>query len=350
MMSNWEKTSTIYLDAADLAPAERPAFLDRACAGDAAVRADVERFLQADAGKTDFLDHPPAQLVADLMEHQPGALSAGELVKGYRIQTVISAGGMGEVYLAEDTATGGPVALKLIRRGLRTDARVPERFTQEARAAGAVRHQNVVELYEFAESEAGMFIAMEWVDGQTWRELLDAGAVALPNAIEWARQAASGLAALHEAGIIHRDLKPANLMLSKAGEVKILDFGLARLGGSGAADPESHGASGTISGSLSGTFSYLPPELFRGEVATSATDVFSMGLVLYELFTGVYPFAGETPLDVYEAIENRTPSVPSTVRVGIPPEVDGLLLGMLDREREARPLAAEVAAELGALS
>jgi serine/threonine protein kinase len=195
-----------------------------------------------------------------------------------------------------------------------------------------------------------MFIAMEWVDGETWRAILDARGIALPEAVAWSTQAARGLAAAHAAGVIHRDLKPENLMLSNAGEVKILDFGLARRTESVIADIEASGASGTISGTLSGTLSYMPPELFRGETATAATDVFSLGSVFYELFCGVHPFAGETPLDVYEAIECRIPEHPSTLRTGIPPEVDRLLLAMLDREREVRPKAADVAAALERVS
>ena len=154
---------------------------------------------------------------------------------------------------------------------------------------------------------------------------MDAGFIALLSAAGWSGQAARGLAAIHAAGISHRDIKPENLMLGKDGVVKILDFGLARLAGSILADGEARASSldtnaddlsGTISGTLSGTFSYLPPELFRGEAASSATDVFSLGSVFYELFTGIHPFTGETPLDVYEAIECRTPDLPSSLRPG----------------------------------
>jgi serine/threonine-protein kinase len=187
---------------------------------------------------------------------------------------------------------------------------------------------------------------MEWVDGQTWRALMNAGSVPLPSAADWSRQAARALAAAHQAGILHRDIKPDNIMLSKAGAVKILDFGLARLAGPVLRDIEAAGAFGTISGTLSGTLSYMPPELLRGECASSASDVFSLGSVLYELFAGRHPFAGETPLDVFEAIECRTPDPPAAVRAGIPPALNGLLLGMLDRQPQVRPMAAAVASAL----
>jgi serine/threonine protein kinase len=256
---------------------------------------------------------------------------------------------MGEVYLAEHIQSRKKVALKLIRRHLMADAQAVECFTREARAAGALRHVNVVDIFQFGRSDAGMFIAMEWVDGQTFRALMDSGPVEISNAVSWSRQAASLIAAAHGAGITHRDIKPENLMVNKDGVVKVLDFGLARLAGPAIPDRKASGASGTISGTLSGTLSYMSPELFRGETASSASDVFSLGSVFYELFTGVHPFAGATPLDVYEAIECRVPDRPSSLRPGIPPEVDRLLLEMLNRVQESRPEAAAIVGTLEAI-
>ena len=348
---DWRQIEQIYLGASDLAISERHAYLDRACAGlPANVRQEIESMLAADSANTGFLITPPSRVAADFLARNPGALTPGEQIRGYEIRELVSMGGMGEVYRADDLAKGRAVALKMIRRHLIADARAAERFASEARAAGALQHVNVVAIYEFGNSDAGMFIAMEWVDGETWRAIMDARTIALPEAIAWSTQAARGLSAAHDAGVIHRDLKPENLMLNNKGVVKILDFGLARHTEAVIADIESSGASGTISGTLSGTLSYMPPELFRGESATSATDVFSLGSVLFELFCGVHPFAGETPLDIYEAIECRVPETPSTLRRGIPPEVDRLVLAMLDREREARPRAQEVAAELERLA
>jgi serine/threonine-protein kinase len=347
---DWQNIERLYLEASNLPPAARSAFLDEACAGTPEVRAEVESLLDADATCAGFLSAPPSRLAAHLLGRSPGALSPGQRVDDYEVRSLISMGGMGEVYLAENIHTHQPIALKLIRRHLISDARVIDRFASEARAAGALHHKNVVTIYEFGNSAAGMFIAMEWLDGQNWRTLMNEGPAALASAAGWSAQAAAGLAAAHAAGITHRDIKPENLMLTRDGVVKILDFGLARLAGAPFVDVEAIGSSGTISGTLSGTLSYMPPELFRGESATCATDVFSLGSVFYELFTGVHPFAGETPLDVYEAIECRVPDPPSALRAGIPAEVDRLLLRMLLRDREARPSAPTVAAELEALS
>jgi serine/threonine protein kinase len=165
--------------------------------------------------------------------------------------------------------------------------------------------------------------------------------------MDWGGQAARALSAAHSAGILHRDMKPENIMLRKDGVVKILDFGLARDGGAVGPEPSSMGASGTISGTLSGTLLYMPPEILRGETATSASDVFSLGAFLYELTAGQHPFAGPTPLDVFEAIECRPVAAIGSLRNGVPQEVDRLILGMLDRRPDARPSAREVCDVLG---
>jgi eukaryotic-like serine/threonine-protein kinase len=253
----------------------------------------------------------------------------------------MSVGGMGEVYLAHDWA-GRPVALKILRSHLIGNAQAVERFETEARAAAALRHPNIVMVYESGKSEAGLFIAMEWVPGSTFRAILDAGLAEIAQAMDWGGQAARALSGAHGEGILHRDIKPENLMLREDGVVKILDFGLARLGGRVMPDPGSMDLSGTISGTLSGTLLYMPPEILRGEIATTASDVFSLGAFLYELAAGQHPFAGATPLDVIEAIECRQVATIDSVRPGIPVEVDRMILGMLDRNPDARPSAKEV--------
>jgi serine/threonine protein kinase len=253
---------------------------------------------------------------------------------------------MGEVYLARDTE-GRPVALKILRRHLIVNAQAVDRFETEARAASALCHPNIVTVYESGRSPAGMFIAMEWIDGSTFRAIMNAGGVEIAQAMDWGGQAARALSAAHTAGILHRDVKPENIMLRKDGVVKILDFGLARHGGSLEPERSSMGASGTISGTLSGTLLYMPPEILRGEAATSASDVFSLGAFLYELTAGQHPFAGETPLDVFEAIECRPVAAIGSFRNGVPQEVDRVILRMLDRSPGARPSAGEVCEVLG---
>jgi serine/threonine protein kinase len=340
LQPSWEDIERLYHEALELPASERKALLARV---DPALRGEVESLLEADSSAS--LLTPPTLVAADLLEDQPGGLAAGQRVADYEVESLISIGGMGEVYLARDPA-GRPVALKILRRHLIVSVQAVDRFETEARAASALRHPNIVTVYEFGRSAAGLFIAMEWLDGSTFRAIMDAGEVKIAQAIDCGRQAAEALAAAHRAGILHRDVKPENIMLVRDGTVKILDFGLARHNGRVGLEPSSMGASGTISGTLSGTLLYMPPEILRGETATSASDVFSLGAFLYELVAGRHPFAGETPLDVFEAIECRPVAPISSVRSYIPPRVDRLILQMLDRQPDGRPSAEEVCAVL----
>lgn len=332
---DWEEIESLFNATVDLPVRERRALLESASAP---VRAEVESLLNIDDEV--FLSVPPVHLAADLLQNQPGALTSGQLVGNYKIESLVARGGMGEVYLAHDPS-GIPIALKMLRHHLTMSAQAIGRFETEARAASALRHPNIVTVRDSGESSAGLFIAMEWVEGPTFRQLMETGAPDAAQAIDLCGQASRALAAAHAAGILHRDIKPENMMLGNDGVLKILDFGLARLSGPVRIEVDSTGASGTISGTLSGTLLYMPPEILRGETATSASDVFSLGALFYELLTGRHPFTGETPLDVFEAIECRVVESPSTRRAAIPPEIDALILQMLDRDPERRPSASE---------
>jgi serine/threonine protein kinase len=331
----WEEIERLFHETVDLPAHMRQHLLASASTR---VRSEVESLLKADDGA--FFSAPPANLAADLLEQQSSALAAGQRVGNYQIESLITVGGMGEVYRARDISDT-PVALKILRRHLVLSPQAVDRFETEARAASALHHPNIIAVREFGESPAGLFIAMEWVEGRTFRELINAGAVGTPQAADWGGQAACALAAAHAAGILHRDIKPENIIVRNDGVLKILDFGLARLAGPIRHEPSSEGASGTISGTLSGTLLYMSPEILRGEMATSASDVFSLGASLYEVWAGRHPFAGETPLDVYEAIESRPVPELSALHAGIPPEIDTLILRMLERDPALRPSANE---------
>jgi serine/threonine protein kinase len=333
--ADWEEIERLFHETVDLPVDERQA---RLASVGALLRTEVESLLKAD-DESSFVA-PPVHLAADLLECQPSALAPGQCIGKYEIESLITIGGMGEVYRARDPE-GAPVALKMLRRHLVASPQAVDRFETEARAASALQHPNIVTIYESGESAAGLFIAMEWVDGFTFRELIHTGPVNCVQAINWGGQAARAVAAAHAAGILHRDIKPENIILGKDGVLKILDFGLARLAGPVRLEANSAGASGTISGTLSGTLLYMPPELFRGELATTASDVYSLGALLYELWAGRHPFAAETPLEVFEAIECRVLAAPSTLCADIPPEIDTVILGMLDRDSALRPSARE---------
>jgi len=333
--AEWEEIERLFNEAIDLPANERQALLASASPP---VRAEVESLLKTDDGA--FFAAPPVHLAADLLESQPSALDPGQLIGKFEIECLITVGGMGEVYLAHD-ASGIPVALKILRRHLIASPHAVDRFQTEARAVSALHHPNIVTVCDSGDSPAGLFIAMEWVEGPTVRKLIEAGFVDAAQAVDWCEQTARALAAAHAAGVVHRDIKPENIILRKDGVMKVLDFGLARLAGPVSLEPNSTGASGTISGTLSGTLLYMSPEILRGEMASSASDVFSLGALLYELWAGRHPFAGGTPLDVFEAIECGIVAAPSTLRADIPPEIDALILRMLDRDPALRPSASE---------
>jgi serine/threonine protein kinase len=340
----WEDIERVYHEVVGLSPRERKMLLAEVSP---ALREEVESLLEADASEG-LLPTPPAHIAADLLDGQPSGLAAGERVADYEVESLISIGGMGEVYLAHDTQ-GRRVALKLLRRSLVLSAQAVDRFETEARAASALCHPNIVTVYESGKSAAGLYIAMEWLDGSTFRAVMDAGPAEVAQAMDWGAQAARALSAAHSAGILHRDIKPENIILSKDGVVKIVDFGLARHDGAVGPDPSLMGASGTISGTLSGTLLYMPPEILRGENATTSSDLFSLGAFLYELLAGQHPFAGETPLDVYEAIECRPVAPIGSLREGVPEEVDRLILQTLDRRPNGRPSAKQVSDVLEAV-
>jgi serine/threonine protein kinase len=344
--ADWAKIEGWFHDALELSSPARDTFLDRICPPGDPLRAELDSLLEVEAPSRELLPAPPARIASDLLDGQPCGLSAGHRIRDYQIDALIAMGGMGEVYLAHDARLERPVVLKLLRRHLIVNEQAVYRFETEARAASTLHHPNIVTIHEFGESPDGLFIAMEWVDGTTWRGMKNQ-VVTIRDAAGWGSQAAGALEAAHDAGILHRDIKPENIMLRKDGVVKILDFGLARLMAHPVPVFSGAGATGTISGTLSGTLLYMPPEILRGESATTASDIFSLGAVLYELVCGVHPFAGETPLDVFEAIECRSVRPPSAVREGIPRAFDDLILAMLARDPLARPTARETVEILG---
>lgn len=250
LKAEWEEIERLFHEAVDLPVKERQALL---ASVRAPVRAEVESLLETE-DEAVFVARPD-RLAADLLE-QPRALSARERIGDYQIESLITVGGMGEVYLARNRA-GFPVALKILRRHLVASPQAADRFQTEVRAVSALDDPNIVTVYESGDSPAGLFLAMEWVEGPTFRQLMAAGAAEVNDASKWGQQAASALSAAHAADILHRDIKPENIILRKDGVVKILDFGLARLAGPVRIEPDSMGSSGTISGTLGNAALYV---------------------------------------------------------------------------------------------
>ena len=264
------------------------------------------------------------------------SIAMGTRLGRYEIRSKIGEGGMGEVYLAHDTKLGRKVALKILPAEVASDRNRMNRFVQEAKAASALNHPNIITIYEIDETDSGHFIATEFIDGETVRERLRKAPMAASTALDVAAQIAAALAAAHRAGIIHRDIKPENVMVRQDGLVKVLDFGLAKLTAAGASDPE--GAtriqSDTQPGMIMGTVAYMSPEQARGKVLDERTDVWSLGVVLYEMLSRRPPFRGETASDTMANILHREPDA---LNIGaLPDDLARIIERMLAKNLEAR--------------
>jgi serine/threonine-protein kinase len=250
----------------------------------------------------------------------------------YRIQRKLGAGGMADVYLAEDQELGRRVAIKILNNRHANDAQFIERFRREAKNAAALNHPNIVSIYDRGEAEDTYYIAMEFLDGRTLKELIiSRGAAPINVAIEYARQILSALRFAHRHGIVHRDIKPHNVLVDGEGRVKVTDFGIARAGTSQM----------TETGSIVGTAQYLSPEQARGGEVDPRSDLYSLGVVLYELLTGKTPFDGETPVEIAMKHLSTAPKPPSKLRPDIPPDLDMVVMRALAKTPDDRYQSAD---------
>ncbi len=339
--ARWQQIRQLFEDTLEHPSAERAAYLTEACGADDALRSEVEAMLAAlrDSEDTEsgFLETPPHQLAAAVVTAQPAELRAGEELAHYEIISLLGRGGMGEVYLAHDRHLQRRVALKVLLASYTHDPARVRRFEQEARAASALNHPNIAMIFDLGATARGHFIAMEYVAGQTLRARLRAGKLPLDAALELAIQLATALEAAHQAGVIHRDIKPENLMLRPDGYLKVLDFGLAKLTEANTPPSTLHPShSGTAPGTVLGTVSYMSPEQARGQAVDTRTDLFSLGVVLYELATGKLPFDGETTSDVLAAILKSEPPALTELIPSAPAEFQRIVSLALRKERRAR--------------
>ena len=279
-------------------------------------------------------------------------LTPGTILGQYEIRSPLGAGGMGEVYRAHDTRLDREVAIKVLPESLTADPDRLRRFEQEARAAAALNHPNILAVYQMATHEGVSYMVSELLDGETLRERLRRGPIPLRKAIDYAVQIARGLAAAHDKGIVHRDLKPDNLFVTKDGRVKILDFGLAKLvqprDASGA---EATMAEGTEPGMVMGTVGYMSPEQVRGKMADHRSDIFAFGTILYEMVTGKQTFRKPTSAETMTAILNEDPPSISQVTAATPPGLQRVVHRCLEKNPEQRfQSASDMAFALEALS
>jgi eukaryotic-like serine/threonine-protein kinase len=332
----WQKVKEIFQAALDRAPGEWSAFLASACGGDVCLRQEVESLLASHEKDGSFIDSPAYEAAAGLFPNDQG-LGAGQTLGHYEILSTLGHGGMGEVYLAQDTKLGRKVALKFLPASFTQDANRLRRFEQEARAASALNHPNILTIHEIGEVDSHHFIATEYIDGQTLRERLANRRLKVEETLDTATQIASALAAAHEEGIIHRDIKPDNLMFRRDGIVKVLDFGLAKL-----MDQKEVGAEDatrqlvkTSAGMVMGTVAYMSPEQARGLAVDARTDIWSLGVVLYEMLTSRPPFEGPTTSDLIVSVLEREPP-PLGTDAEIPAELQRIVAKMLRKDREQR--------------
>jgi eukaryotic-like serine/threonine-protein kinase len=339
----WHQIDKLLDSALKFAPDQWAAFLDEACAADEELRKEVESLLLAHqrAQKAEaFLASPALEVAAQAVAEDQGKSLAGQMFGPFRIVSLLGVGGMGEVYLADDTRLSRKVALKLLPPQFTVNADSVRRFEQEARAASALNHPNIVTIYEIGESNSARFIATEFVDGQTLRDHMASTRMSVAEVLHVARQVASALATAHAAGIVHRDIKPDNIMLRRDRIVKVLDFGLAKLVPNQLAAVDSEGPTRpmvrTSPGIVMGTVKYMSPEQARGEEVDARTDIWSLGVVLYEMLTGSVPFDGRTMSDVLAAILRAEPPALTGSGSEILAELERIVKKALSKDREGR--------------
>jgi serine/threonine protein kinase len=335
----WQQVKEIFNSAIMHRTEERSSFVSRACSGDDELRSEVESLIASHEESGSFIDKPAFEAAASLLTREKIELNSGQMIGSYEVVSFISRGGMGEVYLAEDKRLGRKVALKLLPATFKSDDDRLRRFEQEARAASALNHPNIITIYEINKAAGSHVIATEFVEGETLRSRLNHSALSLAETLNIATQVADALSAAHKAGIIHRDIKPENIMLRPDGYVKVLDFGLAKL--SEQASPVVAAEAPTIqvrtgSGIVIGTAGYMSPEQARGLSVDHRSDIFSLGAVIYEMLARRKPFEGETPSDTMAAILKSEPPPLARVAPGVPSELIRIVNKSLRKDREER--------------
>lgn len=351
---NWQRVKEVFEGALERDGVERDAFLDRECSSQPDLRSEVESLLRSYEVAGSFMEWPAVAQAADSLAGSDQKLTPGQRVKHYEIVKLIGEGGMGEVYLAADTILGRRVALKVLPAFVSKDPDRLRRFTQEARTASRLSHPNVCVVHEIGETDDGRpFIAMEYVEGLTLRQRMRSQPLKLGDVLDVAIQIADALIAAHEAGIVHRDIKPENIVIRPEGYVKILDFGLAKL--TERHQGAFHATMSTLlfdstPGTVMGTAAYMSPEQARGVAVDERTDIWGLGVVLYEMASGTPPFVGETPTDVVVAIvEKDQPPISRHVE-NTPAELERIVKKALRKDRNERyQIVKEMAIDLRSL-
>jgi len=336
----WKQVNDLFQSAVERAPGERGTFLHEACHGDEGLRREVESLLTSYEQAENFIELPAFEVTPELVTNARAGALVGELIGHYRIESLIGVGGMGEVYLARDERLGRKVALKLLPEHLTADETQLSRFKTEARSASALNHPNILTVYEIGAEGSRHFIATEFIEGITLRASLRRGRMNLHDALEIAVQVASALAAAHAAGVVHRDIKPENIMVRPDGYVKVLDFGIAKLTEQRPASDDYNirttTALHTRPGLILGTGRYMSPEQARGQTLDARSDIWSLGVVIYETIGGIPPFQGETPSDCIASILTKEPPPLSGMLPEVPLNLESIVQKALCKDRDER--------------
>src|SRR5438552_2778214 len=334
----WQHLKQIFQSALERNPAERSAFISEACADDRELRSEVESLIASYDQAGDSIEAMAAEAATEILGDDQAGSIVGKQIGHYQVLSCIGRGGMGEVFLAHDTSLGRKVALKLLRSDFTRIEERLRRFQQEARAASALNHPNILTIHEIGHDGSLNFMATEYVEGETLRQHLSRDRLTVGQTLDVAIQVASALAAAHQAGIIHRDIKPENIMLRTDGNVKVLDFGLAKL-----TEPKTIDTAAptlpqveTAPGVVMGTFSYMSPEQARGLAVDARTDIWSLGAMIYEMVAGRQPFEGETASDVMSLILQKEPLPLTHSLPEVPAELERIVRKALRKDREER--------------
>src|SRR5262245_59567483 len=335
----WLKIEKIFYAALECEPGERAAFLDKACAGDDALRRDLETLLAAHQQPESGLDALKADVAAEILAKERTWRMVGMTLGRYHLLAPLGAGGMGEVYRALDSRLDRNVAVKILPAHLTDNSEAMRRFEREAKTVAQLSNPNILSIHDFGTEQGVCYAVMELLEGETLRTRISGGALPWRKAVGIGIDIAEGLSASHAKGIIHRDLKPENIFLTSDGRTKILDFGLARFK---AAIPEENITSAPTvpiisePGFVMGTPGYMSPEQVRGDEAEAPSDIFSFGSVLYEMVTGHRPFAGRTVADTMAAILRDDPPDLTDSGKNLPPDLEQVIIHCLEKNPAER--------------
>src|SRR5216117_1040920 len=336
----WDRITDFYHATIARPSEERASFLGEECHGDESLRKQVEAMVKSHERSGDFIESPAFAVAPELLIDEPTVDLIGQSIGHYQIESLLGVGGMGAVYLARDEQLGRKVALKLLPEHLTADETQLSRFKAEARSASALNHPNILTVYEIGAEGNRHFIATEFIEGITLRASLTRERMNLHDALEIAVQVASALAAAHQTGVVHRDMKPENIMLRPDGYVKVLDFGIAKLTEPRPVpDLDEIGTTAVLqtrAGLVLGTSRYMSPEQMRGQTVDARSDIWSLGVVIYEMIAGIPPFHGKTPSDCIASILTTQPPPLSGVLPEVPLNLESILQKALRKNSDER--------------